>query len=98
MFDTYRFKQEIIRTSGTTRNDSIRNGDTRDNQGIVPIEDKMRVNRLRWFGHVYRRLEQAVLYKGDDFEQPLEGEEDQRKLGQRWLRMTRYVTCQKKLP
>lgn len=37
-----------------------RNEDIIDNIGVAPIEDNIRENCLRWFGHVYRRPEQAV--------------------------------------
>ena len=40
---------------GKTRMDKIRNEVIRSLVGIVPIEDKMRENRLRWFDHVGRR-------------------------------------------
>ena len=37
---------------GKTRMDKVRNEDIRSLVGIAPIEDKMRENRLRWFGHI----------------------------------------------
>ena len=40
---------------GKTRMDKVRNEDIRSLVGVAPIEDKMRENRLRWFGHVGRR-------------------------------------------
>ena len=37
---------------GCTRMDRISNGVIRDLVKVVPIEDKLREIRLRWFGHV----------------------------------------------
>ncbi len=51
---------------GKTRRDRIRNETIREVLGVAPIEEeKLRENRLRWFGHVYRRLADAVV-KGVD--------------------------------
>ena len=33
----------------------VRNEDIHSLVGVAPIEDKMRENRLRWFGHIRRR-------------------------------------------
>lgn len=41
--------------SGMTRKDRIRNGYVRGSIGVISIVDKVRENRLRWFGHVMRR-------------------------------------------
>ena len=57
---------------GKTRMDKIRNEVIRSLVGIVPIEDKMRENRLRWFGHVrhkpidapVRRVEKIDIEQG----------------------------------
>jgi len=46
---------------GYTRIDRIRNGVIRDLVKVVPIEDKMRRTRLRWFGHVKRRSVDALV-------------------------------------
>jgi len=35
-----------------TRRDNVRNEDIRTMIGVALIEEKMRENRLRWFGHV----------------------------------------------
>jgi hypothetical protein len=43
--------------SGVSREDRIRNEYVRDRIGVASIEDKMRENRLRWFGHVMRQEE-----------------------------------------
>ncbi|VDO65843.1 unnamed protein product [Heligmosomoides polygyrus] len=39
-------------TAGVTRMDRIRNDVIRQKFGVVPIADKMREARLRWYGHV----------------------------------------------
>ena len=41
---------------GHTRKDRIKNKDIRGKVRVVEIKDKMRENRLRWFGHVKQRL------------------------------------------
>ena len=41
---------------GKIRMDKIKNEDICSLVGVAPIEDKMRENRLRWFGHIGRRL------------------------------------------
>ncbi|PHT97324.1 Calpain-type cysteine protease DEK1 [Capsicum chinense] len=38
-----------------TRDDRVRNEIIREKVGVVPVEEKMREVRLRWFGHVMRR-------------------------------------------
>ena len=40
---------------GNTRRDKVRNEDIRTKTSVAPIEEKMRENLLRWFGHVRRR-------------------------------------------
>ena len=40
---------------GNTRRDKERNEDICIKIGVASIEEKMRENRLRWFGHVRRR-------------------------------------------
>ncbi len=35
-----------------TRLDKFRNESIREKVGVVPIEDKLREGKLRWFGHV----------------------------------------------
>ena len=42
-----------------TRMDRIRNGVIRDLAKVTPIEEKLRETRLRWFGHVKRRSDDA---------------------------------------
>ena len=41
---------------GNTRRDEVRYEDIRTKIGVASIEEKMRENRLRLFGHVRRRL------------------------------------------
>ena len=40
---------------GNMRRDKVRKEDIRTKIGVASIEEKMRENRLRWFGHVRRR-------------------------------------------
>ena len=44
---------------GHTRRDRVRNDDIRDRLGVAPIEEKLVQYRLRWFGHVQRRPQEA---------------------------------------
>ena len=37
---------------GNMRRDKVRNEDIRTKMGVASIEEKMRENCLRWFGHV----------------------------------------------
>ncbi|VDP55954.1 unnamed protein product [Heligmosomoides polygyrus] len=47
-------------TAVVTRMDRIRNDAIRQKFGVVPIADKMREARLRWYGHVLRGKEGSV--------------------------------------
>ena len=40
---------------GNTKRDNVRNEDICSKIDVALIEEKMRENRLRWFGHVRRR-------------------------------------------
>ncbi|WMV15276.1 hypothetical protein MTR67_008661 [Solanum verrucosum] len=44
---------------GHTRSDKIRNEVIREKVGVASVVDKLREARLRWFGHVKRRCEDA---------------------------------------
>ena len=48
---------------GKTLKDRIRNEHIREIVGVAPIEDKMRENRLRWFGHIQRKPLDALVRK-----------------------------------
>ena len=48
---------------GNTRRDKVRNEDIRTKIGAASIEEKMRENRLRWFGHVRRRPADAPVQR-----------------------------------
>ena len=45
---------------GNTRRDKVRNKDIRTKIDVVSIKEKMRENRLRWFGHVRHRSTDAI--------------------------------------
>ena len=47
------------------RNDRIRNASIHDMVGIAPIEDELRDNRLRCFGHICPRPIDAVVRRSD---------------------------------
>ena len=53
---------------GHTRKDKIRNKIIRNKVGVVPIEEKMRETRLRWFSHVRRRPRDTPIRKVDEME------------------------------
>ena len=46
---------------GFTKLDRIINKVIGEKIGVAPIEDKMRETRLRWFSHVKRRSEDALV-------------------------------------
>ena len=48
-----------------TRNDRNRNANIRDMVRVAPIDDKLRENILRWFGHICRRPIDAVVRRSD---------------------------------
>ena len=50
---------------GKTLKDRNRNEHIRELVGVAPIEDKMRENRLRWFGHTQRKPLDAPIRKSD---------------------------------
>ena len=49
---------------GNTRRDRVRNEVIQDRFGVAPIEEKLAQHRLRWFGHVQRRLPEAPVRNG----------------------------------
>ena len=67
---------------GKTRQDRIRNECIREWVGVAPIEDKLRENRLRWFGHIQRRPTEAVVKRRDVVTV------DGSVRGQRWPKLT----------
>jgi len=48
---------------GNTRRDKVRNEDIHTKIGVASIEEKMRENRLQWFGHVRRRPTDAPVWR-----------------------------------
>ena len=50
---------------GKTRSDRIWNERNRKMIEVAPIEEKMRENRLQWFGHIQRRPINAHVMKSD---------------------------------
>jgi hypothetical protein len=53
--------------SGNTIKDKLKNDFIRHKIGVAPIEDKLRENRLRWFGHILRRPKNAPVRRGEFF-------------------------------
>jgi len=49
---------------GHTRRDRVRNDDIRERLGVAPIEEKLVQHRLRWFGHIQRRPQDAPVRSG----------------------------------
>ena len=49
---------------GHTRRDRVRNDDIRDRLGVAPVEEKLVQHRLRWFGHVQHRPQEASVRSG----------------------------------
>ncbi|VDP04025.1 unnamed protein product [Heligmosomoides polygyrus] len=70
-------------TAGVTRLDRVRNDTIRQRFGIVPIADKLREARLRWYGHVLRANDDTVCKIGLNLEVP--GKRPRGRPKQRWL-------------
>jgi len=49
--------------------DRFRNDTIRERVGVAPIVEKLVENRLRWFGHVERRLVDAMVRRVDQMEE-----------------------------
>jgi hypothetical protein len=49
---------------GNIRRDRARNDDIRERLGVAPVEEKPVQHRLRWFGHIQRRLAEAPIRSG----------------------------------
>lgn len=58
----------LLPTNGNKLEDRIKNKNIRDKLGVAPLEDKIRENRLRWFGYVYRRPIDTAFRKIDFLE------------------------------
>ncbi|VDO19487.1 unnamed protein product [Heligmosomoides polygyrus] len=69
-------------TAGVTRMDCIRNDAIRQKFGVVPIADKMREARLRWYGHALRGKEKSVRKIGLELE--VSGKRPRGRPKQRW--------------
>ena len=50
---------------GKTRNDRIKNANIHNRLGVTQIEDKLRDNRLWWFGHICHMSTDAVVRRND---------------------------------
>jgi hypothetical protein len=46
---------------GHTRRDRVCNDDIHERFGVAPVEKKLMQHRLRWFGHMQRRLTEAPI-------------------------------------
>ena len=68
---------------GLTRLDRQRNDDVRKRFGVVPIVDKMREGRLRWYGHVMRRPTESVARSAH--EMVVKGKRPQGRPKTRWM-------------
>ena len=69
---------------GNTRRDEVRNNDICTKIGVAPIEEKVKENRLRWFGHVRRRLTDALVQQVERIKLG-QVKKAQRKLKKTWM-------------
>ncbi|VDO23576.1 unnamed protein product [Heligmosomoides polygyrus] len=54
-------EKKILRwTGGVARLDRVRNDTIRQRFGVVPIAEKLREARFRWYGHVLRANDDTV--------------------------------------
>ena len=67
---------------GKTRLDKIKNENIRQQLEIVPIAEKMRDSRLRWYGHTLRSNEDTVAKTALDL--TVEGKRKRGRPKQRW--------------
>lgn len=70
-------------SGGLTRLDRVRNEDVRERFGVAPISDKLRENRLRWYGHVLRAEEHSIAKTAMQLE--VTGPRPKGRPKQRWL-------------
>ena len=68
------------------KRDKVRNEDIRTKIGVASIKKKMRENRLRWFGHVWRKPTDVPVRRAERITlgQVKKAQGDQRKHGWRW--------------
>jgi hypothetical protein len=49
---------------GNTKRDRVQNDDIHKRLRVAPVEEKLVQHRLRWFGHIQRRLTEALVRSG----------------------------------
>ncbi|VDL81764.1 unnamed protein product [Nippostrongylus brasiliensis] len=69
--------------AGVTRLDRVTNADIRERFGVVPIAEKLRETRLRWYGHVLWASDDTVCRIGLALDVP--GTRPRGRPKQRWL-------------
>jgi hypothetical protein len=75
--------------SRVIRGNRIRNKYVRGSIGVASIVNKMRENRLRWFGHVMKRKETKAVRL--DMKMNIEGKRGRGKPKTRWLIKLRMI-------
>ncbi|XP_068231918.1 uncharacterized protein [Palaemon carinicauda] len=68
---------------GVTRRDKIRNKVISGTKGVRELLDKIQVSRLRWYGHVIRRVEQNIGRRVMEME--VQGTRRRGRLKRRWM-------------